>query len=177
MWGFDSLEAMKTTLDVEKRAEKSKKQGRRPDSNTKAAAAPDRSAQKPKKRPIQPPLGNRPENGEESQARCDRGCVARVRTTLLVSDKVSECLHIVANEPSLGLYRLQEHVRRSVPALVSVKVRYHFDFDARARIAFVLPERGERREGESTRARLRCRIRNKVKSTWTTLCFRIFDLF
>eukprot|EP00118_Oscarella_pearsei_P022549 m.261776 g.261776 ORF g.261776 m.261776 type:complete len:223 (+) comp40449_c1_seq7:32-700(+) len=38
-----------------------------------------------------------------------------------VSDKVSECLQIVANEPSLGLFRLQEHVRRSILTLVTLK--------------------------------------------------------
>ncbi|XP_065830491.1 uncharacterized protein [Oscarella lobularis] len=90
MWGFDSLEAMKTTLDVEKRAEKSKKQVRR---NPRSA------------------LFNLP-------SEIDPKTEKKVKQ---VSDKVSECLHIVANEPSLGLYRLQEHVRRSVPALVSVK--------------------------------------------------------
>ncbi|XP_062507729.1 BLOC-1-related complex subunit 8 homolog [Corticium candelabrum] len=38
-----------------------------------------------------------------------------------VTDKLSECLHLAANEPSLGLYRLQEHVRRAVPDSVERK--------------------------------------------------------
>ncbi|XP_041465662.1 BLOC-1-related complex subunit 8-like isoform X1 [Lytechinus variegatus] len=38
-----------------------------------------------------------------------------------VTDKFSECLHIVVNEPSLALYRLQEHVRRSLPHLSQCK--------------------------------------------------------
>ncbi|XP_077989217.1 BLOC-1-related complex subunit 8-like [Glandiceps talaboti] len=34
-----------------------------------------------------------------------------------VTEKFSESLHIVANEPSLALYRLQEHVRKTLPVL------------------------------------------------------------
>ncbi len=40
-----------------------------------------------------------------------------------VSIGISESLHILANEPSLGLYRLQEHVHRSVPEIVEKKVQ------------------------------------------------------
>ncbi|XP_071503832.1 BLOC-1-related complex subunit 8-like [Diadema antillarum] len=39
-----------------------------------------------------------------------------------VTDRLSECLHIVVNEPSLALYRLQEHVRRSMPQLSQCKM-------------------------------------------------------
>ncbi|XP_072038556.1 uncharacterized protein [Amphiura filiformis] len=39
-----------------------------------------------------------------------------------VTEKFSECLHIVANEPSLALFRLQEHVRKSLPKLAQSKV-------------------------------------------------------
>ncbi|XP_064652772.1 BLOC-1-related complex subunit 8 homolog isoform X2 [Lineus longissimus] len=35
-----------------------------------------------------------------------------------VTEKFSENLHIVANEPSLAFYRIQEHVRKSMPQLV-----------------------------------------------------------
>jgi hypothetical protein len=39
-----------------------------------------------------------------------------------VSEKVSENIHIVANEPSLALFRLQEHVRKSLPVLIERKI-------------------------------------------------------
>ena len=41
-----------------------------------------------------------------------------------VTEKFSEALVILGNEPSLGLFRLQEHVRRSLPILVDHKVQY-----------------------------------------------------
>lgn len=34
------------------------------------------------------------------------------------SEKISENLHIVGNEPSLAFYRIQEHVRKIVPVIV-----------------------------------------------------------
>lgn len=33
-------------------------------------------------------------------------------------ERVSENMHVVANEPSLALYRLQEHVRKALPFMV-----------------------------------------------------------
>jgi len=33
-------------------------------------------------------------------------------------ERVSENMHVVANEPSLALYRLQEHVRKAMPFMV-----------------------------------------------------------
>lgn len=38
-----------------------------------------------------------------------------------VSEKFSENLHIIANEPSLAFFRIQEHVRKSLPQLVEQK--------------------------------------------------------
>ncbi|UYV72520.1 MEF2BNB [Cordylochernes scorpioides] len=35
------------------------------------------------------------------------------------SEKVSENLHIISNEPSLACYRLHEHVKRSLPLLIN----------------------------------------------------------
>jgi hypothetical protein len=40
-----------------------------------------------------------------------------------VTTGLAETLHVLANEPSLGLYRLEEHVQRSVPQLVAAKVQ------------------------------------------------------
>ena len=34
---------------------------------------------------------------------------------------VTECFHTLANEPSLGLYYVMEHIQRSTPALVADK--------------------------------------------------------
>ncbi|XP_060797359.1 BLOC-1-related complex subunit 8 isoform X4 [Neoarius graeffei] len=38
-----------------------------------------------------------------------------------VTDKFAESMYVLANEPSIALYRLQEHVRRSLPELVQHK--------------------------------------------------------
>lgn len=40
----------------------------------------------------------------------------------LVTDKFTESVYVLANEPSVALYRLQEHVRRSLPELAQHKV-------------------------------------------------------
>ena len=40
----------------------------------------------------------------------------------LVTEKFLENIHTMLNEPSVGLYRMQEHVRRSLPQLVDKKV-------------------------------------------------------
>lgn len=39
-----------------------------------------------------------------------------------MSEKLSENIHIVANEPSLAFFRIQEHVRKTLPPLVDKKV-------------------------------------------------------
>ncbi|XP_053674829.1 BLOC-1-related complex subunit 8 homolog [Anopheles nili] len=40
---------------------------------------------------------------------------AKVKKT---TEKISENMHIVANEPSLAFYRIQEHVRKVIPLIV-----------------------------------------------------------
>ena len=47
---------------------------------------------------------------ETTSASADRACAA-----------VTDVLHTLANEPSVGLYYVCEHIQRSVPALVSDK--------------------------------------------------------
>ncbi|XP_038071328.1 BLOC-1-related complex subunit 8-like isoform X2 [Patiria miniata] len=39
-----------------------------------------------------------------------------------VTEKFSECMHIVANEPSLAMFRIQEHIRKSLPKLAECKM-------------------------------------------------------
>eukprot|EP01090_Pellita_catalonica_P014719 TRINITY_DN3815_c0_g2_i1.p2 TRINITY_DN3815_c0_g2~~TRINITY_DN3815_c0_g2_i1.p2 ORF type:complete len:121 (-),score=19.64 TRINITY_DN3815_c0_g2_i1:21-383(-) len=39
----------------------------------------------------------------------------------LVAEDMSECVHILANEPVTGLYHVQNHIGRSVPSLVKTK--------------------------------------------------------
>lgn len=41
---------------------------------------------------------------------------------ILATERISENMHIVANEPSLAFYRLQEHVRKVMPAMVQKRV-------------------------------------------------------
>lgn len=41
---------------------------------------------------------------------------------VLAAERISENMHIVANEPSLALYRLQEHVRKALPPMVERRV-------------------------------------------------------
>jgi len=38
-----------------------------------------------------------------------------------VSERITENIHIVANEPSLAFYRIQEHVRKSMPMMLEKK--------------------------------------------------------
>lgn len=39
-----------------------------------------------------------------------------------VTEGISASMHVLANEPSLGMYRMQEHVSKSIPELVQYKV-------------------------------------------------------
>jgi hypothetical protein len=48
---------------------------------------------------------------------------ATTRKADVVYKKMSSYLHTVANEPTVGLYHIQEHIRRSVPKFVDMKVR------------------------------------------------------
>uniref|UniRef100_A0A1B0CQW8 Protein MEF2BNB homolog n=2 Tax=Lutzomyia longipalpis TaxID=7200 RepID=A0A1B0CQW8_LUTLO len=45
----------------------------------------------------------------------DKDLETKVRKT---SEKISENMHIVANEPSLAFFRIQEHVRKVLPLIV-----------------------------------------------------------
>lgn len=46
----------------------------------------------------------------------------------IVADKLSETVNIIANEPSLAFFRIQEHVRKTLPQLVDQKVRFSLCF-------------------------------------------------
>uniref|UniRef100_A0A914UZR3 Uncharacterized protein n=1 Tax=Plectus sambesii TaxID=2011161 RepID=A0A914UZR3_9BILA len=50
--------------------------------------------------------------GKELDARCR-----------ILAEDISESVHIVDHDPSLALYRLQEHVRKSLPILVEKKAQ------------------------------------------------------
>lgn len=43
----------------------------------------------------------------------------------LATERISENMHIVANEPSLAFYRLQEHVRKALNPMVDRKIEVH----------------------------------------------------
>jgi hypothetical protein len=45
-----------------------------------------------------------------------------IKTEIRVHDSVSELVQQVANEPSVGLYFVQQHVHKAVPGLLSIKV-------------------------------------------------------
>uniref|UniRef100_A0A182KGQ2 Uncharacterized protein n=1 Tax=Anopheles christyi TaxID=43041 RepID=A0A182KGQ2_9DIPT len=45
----------------------------------------------------------------------DPELTAKVKKT---TEKISENMHIIANEPSLAFYRIQEHVRKVIPLIV-----------------------------------------------------------
>ncbi|KAK4807937.1 hypothetical protein QYF61_016168 [Mycteria americana] len=47
--------------------------------------------------------------------------VPEPRTARALTDKFTESMYVLANEPSVALYRLQEHVRRSLPELAQHK--------------------------------------------------------
>ncbi|XP_050583820.1 BLOC-1-related complex subunit 8 homolog [Bombus affinis] len=49
----------------------------------------------------------------------DQELDARVKKA---TERISENMHIVANEPSLAFYRLQEHVRKILPPMVDKRV-------------------------------------------------------
>ncbi|XP_034737368.1 BLOC-1-related complex subunit 8 isoform X2 [Etheostoma cragini] len=48
-------------------------------------------------------------------------CICLCFFVSIVTDKFTESMYVLANEPSVALYRLQEHVRRSLPELVQHK--------------------------------------------------------
>lgn len=45
-----------------------------------------------------------------------------IKHFLLATERISENMHIVANEPSLAFYRLQEHVRKAINPMVDRRV-------------------------------------------------------
>lgn len=47
----------------------------------------------------------------------------KVRKTV---EKISENMHIVGNEPSLALYRIQEHVRKVLPLIVDRRAEVEY---------------------------------------------------
>lgn len=47
----------------------------------------------------------------------------KVRKTV---EKISENMHIVGNEPSLALYRIQEHVRKVLPLVVDRRAEVEY---------------------------------------------------
>lgn len=50
------------------------------------------------------------------------------------TERISENIHIIANEPSLAFYRLQEHVRKALPPMVEKRVevaKLHGDLQGR----------------------------------------------
>ncbi|KAK1342477.1 hypothetical protein QTO34_015242 [Cnephaeus nilssonii] len=57
-----------------------------------------------------------------------QGCLS-VRHHDLITDKFTESVYVLANEPSVALYRLQEHVRRSLPELAQHKMLHRGDQD------------------------------------------------
>ncbi|XP_078115421.1 BLOC-1-related complex subunit 8 isoform X1 [Sander vitreus] len=60
---------------------------------------------------------------QEMQLKVRRGilCMCLYFFGSTVTDKFTESMYVLANEPSVALYRLQEHVRRSLPELVQHK--------------------------------------------------------
>ena len=54
-----------------------------------------------------------PQNGMRTNVLTDSELKGRKFTNSL-----NDCLYEVANEPSLGFYRIQEHVRKSVPMVI-----------------------------------------------------------
>ncbi|CAD5235680.1 unnamed protein product [Bursaphelenchus xylophilus] len=39
----------------------------------------------------------------------------------LLSEKISESIHVADHDPSMALYRLQEHIHKASPALINAK--------------------------------------------------------
>lgn len=41
---------------------------------------------------------------------------------MLAKERISENMHILANEPSLAYYRLQENIRKSLPPMIDKRI-------------------------------------------------------
>jgi len=81
------------------------------------------------KRTVGPTVSLRRPNIADLQFVCETGrSTVSLRRLLVsvcsaVSEKLSENMHVVANEPSLAFFRIQEHVHKTLPPLVDKKVR------------------------------------------------------
>ncbi|CAG0890817.1 unnamed protein product [Darwinula stevensoni] len=52
------------------------------------------------------------------------------KKTLKTNEKICENLHMIANDPSLAFYRLQEHVGKSLPPMIEKRKQvYHIQSD------------------------------------------------
>ena len=71
---------------------------------------------------------------------------------------LTECVHTLANEPSLGLYYVCEHIQRAVPALVNNKAE--------------LAKAGEQLHGADLDAAF---AQEQMSSATSTDTLRIFD--
>lgn len=49
---------------------------------------------------------------------------------IIAKERISENMHILANEPSLAYYRLQENIRKSLPSVIDKRLeaeKFHRD--------------------------------------------------
>jgi hypothetical protein len=44
-----------------------------------------------------------------------------IQKILYINKNISEYLYLLANEPSIGLYHVTEHVKRTIPKLIEIK--------------------------------------------------------
>ncbi|KAG7258291.1 hypothetical protein CRUP_037024 [Coryphaenoides rupestris] len=63
-----------------------------------------------------------------------------------VSDKFTESMYVLANEPSVALYRLQEHVRSAVKSMANSSV-YFKSIDGLLRQAISMKEQISNSQG------------------------------
>ena len=63
--------------------------------------------------------GSQVQNPRETtrSGHCERRNPDRKSNSLSLLKNMSQLMNIISNEPSLGLYRIQEHIRKSIPKL------------------------------------------------------------